>query len=316
MSAQETQPYVTSKVTDISSVPPHFVKNKFVLHGYVVHEGVLDAVFDALQPLTWPWGGSKGRKPVWHNEQWNTITGAVMFLTAIYTFSASFNAQISDHDAFCLRILSLFECFNAVCVVAYHSLLAIPSFYHAVSALDLLGISMLQIGVIAGHSIQGASSWSSSINHSVSSASCGGPGCLWGLLSASNAPLAHLAIVTVAGAVTCATRWRIQRESPPILIAANAIWYFILMPDYAIARFPAVEAISVFGLLIVGICLYGAKFPDRFWPGRFDVTPWTSHTIWHMAYVTAFIIYSSDVVGLAIAGGATAGAAGAAGSAQ
>jgi hypothetical protein len=275
-------------------LPPHLVKNPFIRSGYVVHQGPADALLDALT--------FRGLTGFVHNETGNVMTGLLMLGVAAYALNASLDPALLPSHALALRILALAEAWNAVCVVLYHSLLSVPRLYHAVSALDLLGISLLQLGVVATHGIDGASSWALAHPDPPPSSSWA-PGLLFGLLHPSEATVAHVSVIVAAALVTCSTRVLIQRESPFALIAANAGYYFVLIPDYVAARWGAADgdahlAPAVFAILLAGATLYALKIPERVYPGRFDLVG-HSHFLWHCAYVTAFALYTWDVVGLA-----------------
>ena len=173
------------------------------------------------------------------------------------------------------------------------------------SAIDLAGVSLLALGVVAAGHVPGASSfapvpaaggtaamspwWSPVVS----------PGLFFGLATVESAPTIHSFIILAASATVVATRVRIARESPPSLILVNVLWYVVLLADYALVRGHASQApwlVAVF--LVVGAGLYGAKWPERSLPGIFDLVG-HSHSIWHILYISALAVYGVDVLLLA-----------------
>lgn len=319
----------TSSTTIISPIPiteapPHTVKNPYIHSGYVIHSSSKEAWLSAFL-------FSHG----FHNEHINIFTGFLMFFVALWTYLqtlpeySSYPVPFIKEDNEALRILAYAELWNTLTVVAYHSLLSVPSLYHYVSALDLAGISLLQIGVIYGHTIHGVSSFGNRyLQHRNETSSVpiispsslpfsptdqqGRPswisssvGLLFGLFSLRNAIYYHIGIITLLTILVVSIRLYIQRESPPVLIFFNIVWYFILFIDYVLIRSSASSSttsstlpIFLFIILVGGATLYGIKFPEKYYPGKFDYIG-HSHSIWHCCYVTAFALYSWDVVELA-----------------
>jgi hypothetical protein len=289
--------------------PPHTVKNPYILRGYAVHEGPLDAVLDTLT-----------LRRGWHNEHANIITGAAMGGVAAAVWAAAGDPALDPAHAAALRGVAAAQAFNTAAVVAYHTLLSVPWLYHGVSAADLAGVSLTALGVVAGGCVPGASTWAPP--HPAlpppaaadADASGGGhpfrltPGLFFGALSPAAAPVVHAAIIACAAAAAVSTRVAIARESPPSLIAANVVWYVVLLADYIVARWPSPVPVLVLALLAGGAAIYGAKWPERLWPGVADLGG-HSHSIWHVAYVSAFAVYAADVVGLAFAAVGAAGEA-------
>ena len=282
----------SSTTTTITTSAPHTIKNPYIQSGYTIHKSSKEAWLSAFL-------FSQGI----HNEHINIFTGFLMFFVALWTYLqttsfTSYSLSFTENDNYAIRILAYAELWNTIAVVTYHSLLSVPSLYHIVSAFDLLGISLLQIGLVYGHTITGVSSWSIYSQHLVNPSSS--VGLLFGLLSSDNAIYYHLSIIVLAAFIVVSIRIYIQKESPPILIFINIIWYFILFFDYVLIRSSTLSTIPLMILitLLSGAILYGIKFPERYYPGKFDIIG-HSHSIWHCCYVFAFALYSYDITNLA-----------------
>jgi adiponectin receptor len=259
---------------------PHFAKNQYIGRGYRIHASPGHALSEAVGVL--------------HNETANIATGLLAGGVGVWVALSAWRASgaVSDTHASLLYAIAGLLMFNSACVTAYHGLCSVPHLYHAVSALDLAGVSLLALAIAAGSALPGMRA----------SATALAP---W--LGESADPVAWLTVtytVTIA-LVSVAMRVSLRRESPRALLVLNSTPYWLLIPDWVLARWPAWSAAAMPGILVVGVVLFATKVPERFFPGRFDF--WGhSHMLWHTAYAISCAIFSADALAAALAAGPTA----------
>lgn len=253
-----------------SHAPPHFHKNPHIRRGYAIHAAPVHAVRDAMTTL--------------HNETANIATGLLTGAVAIVLAAAVARHEhlLDDHHETLLLALAAMLGFNAFAVSAYHTLCSVPELYHAASALDLLGISMLSAGIAAATALPGMRATA-------------GIGIVdpYAILALS---LGYIATIALAAA---AIRLHIRRESPPVLLLLNCSPFILLLPDYVAARWQSPTAVAVPLLLVVGAVLFAVKFPERAFPGKFDLIG-HSHMLWHIAYAASATCFAADAFAAAL----------------
>jgi hypothetical protein len=271
---------------------PHILRNKFILHGYMVHSTALEALTDnfILYRIS--------------NETANIYSGLLLIVPAIYTYAASFSSDLL-HPTYgtALKRIAMVMMFNTVCVVLYHSLISVPKLYSLVSAIDFLAIALLQLAiVIAAYSIPGVSVWGNHFRNSLISSlsnetqqSRSDIGLLFGAISPKLSLITHLSIVFLGAVVVFLTRIYIDRELPKLFVVLNVAWYFVLIPDLLQASPESTDLMAMLSILLLGGTLYLTKFPEKFVQSRFDFV-FHSHFLWHMSYTIAFSLFCKHVV--------------------
>lgn len=247
-------------------VAPHLGFNKFILSGYRPPHKVTDTLVWLLL--------------VWHNESANVLSHAAgAAVTVAWIATTAYTATPAGALVAVSDVATLF-CF--VCSAAYHALMsAMPSeaAYKALLSLDLAAVWAAQLGGALG---------------------------LYSLLIPC-APTPVVAALTLLPSAAAAfllvcyardVRHRAVAFALPqllrLLVPAVVAVFAVGGPQFWTSRW-LVTHFAVEVAAAVGGALNATRFPERAWPGAFDLSPLNSHSLMHLL-VTANLLAQHALV--------------------
>lgn len=247
------------RLLHLHELPKEWQENEYVLSGYRFYQSS-QACLKSIFML--------------HNETmniWSHLLGFIfMSALSVYGFNSHFpDASVSDRTVvmtFCIAALKCLFCSSIYHTFICHSHRQVKSF---TATLDYMGISFL-------------------ITASVLVTEYYGYYCR---------PMARMRYMVFTSAVGCIgvfapflEKWD-TKELRPLRIAvfvsmavssAVPVLHLTFLNGFkATWAFFELAGISVL-MYILGVIVYANRFPEKFYPGRFDLAGLTSHAIWHV----------------------------------
>lgn len=313
---------------------PHAHKNKHITSGYAVHLHPTEALQDAfgfriynetqniLSALAGVVFGIWFFFTVW-SHTWAPVGQhrPVSYFRPIENMHAwltgpvhqEWERQIPADVALPLYYYAAICIANALGVTFYHALNTYQPWYHPLSAVDLAVVALGASNLMAvGGLIPAMAVWPA---HALPLLQLGWPGATRWTLT-----VGIVAYCLATSGFILVVRWRMRRESPAWLLAANSLPVFALVADYAFARSGHALSLTVVVLMFGGAALFVSKYPESWFApatvavdvssdGR--VTGFSlvgsSHMLWHLAYLCAWVVYGYDALVNAQQMGMTAG---------
>lgn len=310
--------------------PPHTLKNVHIVYHFRVHETAAHSLWDVASHC---FAFSR-----WSNETANVLTGAIPCVIALWLTGVIASIPgIRPEHRWRLGVYAAAVFANGVATTLYHAAASVPALFVRASALDLAGIIVVCVGLLACRQIPGMGGggpWcggdsrgplSSAAWAEVCDPSRGGAGRAEGF-AAGAAGLATLVVVIVRArlahpgktpawltALTCSPYVPLIADylsggggaaAVPAAAAVPSGDWALLAQSYAALTTPAAPAL-VAALTVGGLALHLSKAPERFLPPGAVDRLGQSHHLWHGAVSAVLAVYGADAVRAAVAAGVT-----------
>lgn len=249
-----------------ASDTPTWIRSPYITQGYRFNFSALDC----LQSLT-----------QWHNETcnvWTHLIGMFLFMgTGIYRF------EVSLHEAPLPYQLAFFSFYAAVSIcmlfsAAYHLFGCLGEAWHvSLYRLDMTGICLMVFGSYLPALVIAFSCYPhlAKVYITLIAIVIGGAIVCQNLEACLHPRWFHLRIATTLSSVFFA-------------VAPCSHWLMLSTEEQHALLVPVVS--STVGLYCAGFCVWASKFPERFWPGKFDYVC-NSHNLWHSFVVLAAVAW-------------------------
>ena len=127
--------------------PPHTLKNKYVHFHFRVHKSTGHSLRDVVDNCLY--------YSRWTNETLNVLTGAIPCVIGLWLAGSAAVVDTQPEHRWRISVLAAAVFVNGVCTALYHAAASVPAWFVRGSALDLAGIVIVCIGLLACRQIPG-----------------------------------------------------------------------------------------------------------------------------------------------------------------